>query len=126
VERLLFSKVCSCECLLIRLGDDSWLVVLVGLPENNFDLMVGKIGGVEQFHLLFCETICPAFPISLLDPLPMASVIRLRFHRKTLASFFELLTGVDKHHPAAMVGRLLVSQQPDIGEDTGVVEKLFR
>ena len=38
--------------------------------------------------------------------------------------FLELLAGVDEHHAAAMAGGLVVSQQPDVGEDAGVVEKL--
>ena len=36
----------------------------------------------------------------------------------------ELLAGVDEHHPPSMAGGLVVSQQPDVGEDAGVVEQL--
>ena len=38
--------------------------------------------------------------------------------------FLELLPGINEHHSAAVAGGLLVSKQPDVGEDAGVVEKL--
>ena len=41
-----------------------------------------------------------------------------------LRLFLELLAGVDEHHAALMAGGLFVPQQPDVGEDAGVVEKL--
>jgi len=38
--------------------------------------------------------------------------------------FLKLLACVLEHHAPAMDGRLVVSQQPDVGEDTGVVKQL--
>ena len=38
--------------------------------------------------------------------------------------FLELLARVNEHHAPAVAGGLVVSQQPDVGEDAGVVENL--
>ena len=48
----------------------------------------------------------------------------IAFVPKVFWLFLELLARVNQHHAPAMAGGLVVSQQPDVGEDAGVVEQL--
>ena len=52
VELLLLLEVRGGERLLVRLGDDGRLVVLVGLPEDDADLVVGEVLAPEDLHVL--------------------------------------------------------------------------
>jgi hypothetical protein len=42
VELLFLLEVRGAEGLLVRLGDDGGLVLFIGLPEDDTDLVIGK------------------------------------------------------------------------------------
>ena len=92
--------------------------------KTTLDLVVGEVLLAENLHVLVGETGFPAFVVTLLDPLPVSVGHPVAFVAEGFRLFLELLAGVDEHHAPAMAGGLLVSQQPDVGEDAGVVEKL--
>jgi hypothetical protein len=78
----------------------------------------------EKLHMLIFKTGFPALVVALPDPLPVRVRHPVALITERLRLLLELLAGVDEHHAPAMVGGLLVSQQPDVGKDAGVVEKL--
>ena len=52
VELLFLLEVRGGEGLFVRLGDDGGLVVLVGLPEDDADLVIGEVLALEDLHVL--------------------------------------------------------------------------
>ena len=101
--------------------------MLVGLPEDHADLVIGEVFFVsysENFHVLVGVASLPSVAVALLNPLPVRIGHPVALVAEGFRLFLELLAGVDDHHAPTMAGRLFVSQQPDVGEDAGVVEKL--
>ena len=98
--------------------------MLIGLPENDADLVIGEVFAREDFDLLVSVSLGPTFGVTLLNPRPVGIGDAVAFVAKGFRLLLKLLAGVDEHHAAAMTGGLIVPQQPDIGEDAGVVEEL--
>ena len=124
VERQLLSDIRRSERPLVRLGDDGGLIVFICLPEHDAYLVVGEVLAPEDLHLFISVAFGPTAAVASFDPLAVSVRHAVAFVGESLGLLLELLPSVDEHHPPAMVLRLVVSQQPDVGEDAGVVEKL--
>ena len=84
--------------------------------------MISEIFALENLHLFIRVTFGPTLAVTLLDPLTMGVRHAVAFAGEGFWLFLELLPRVNEHHAPAMVGGLVVSQQPDVSEDAGVVE----
>ncbi len=83
------------EILLVSLCDNSRLIFLICLPENDADLVVGKVLALEDFDMLVGVTLGPAFLVALFDPSAMRVGNAVTFVPKGFWLFLELLSGVD-------------------------------
>ena len=126
VKRLLLGEVGDAERLLVRFGDDGRLIVLVGLPEDHLDLVVGEVLAPEKLHVLVRVALGPAVPVTLLDPLAVSVSHPVALIAERFWLFLDLLAGVNEHHAAAVAGRFLATQQPHVSKDARVVENLIR
>lgn len=97
------------EGFLVRLGDDGGLVVLIGLPKDDADLVVGELFAPVDFDLLVGVTLAPTFGVTLLDPRAVGVGDTMPFVAKGFRFLLELLPGIDQHHAPFVVGRLVVS-----------------
>jgi hypothetical protein len=112
VEGLLFGDVGGGEGLLVGLGDDGRLLVGAGLPEDNADLVVGEVGGVEALDVGVLEALRPAGPVAGFDPLAVGVGDAVALVAEGLGLFLELAAGVDQHDlPAWLAGFSLRSSQ---------------
>jgi ABC-type transport system involved in cytochrome c biogenesis permease component len=87
MEFLFLLDVRGGEGLFIGLRDDGGLVVLIGLPEDDADLVIGKVLALEDLDLLVGVTLGPAVAVALSIQARWASVMRLRLLPKDFGSF---------------------------------------
>ena len=124
MEVLLLFHIGRRKSLLVRLGDDGRLVVLIRLPEDDADLVISEVFAREDFDVLVGVALGPAFGVALLDPGAVRIGDAVAFVAEGFWLLFKLLAGINEHDAACMAGGLVIPQQPDVGKDAGVIEKL--
>ena len=69
IKILFFLEVSGSEGFFVRFSNVRGFVVLICLPEDNADLVVGKILRVEYLYVLVVEIIAPAVAVMVFNPL---------------------------------------------------------
>ncbi len=98
------------ERFFVRFGDDGGLVVLVGLPENDADLVIGEILVLEDFDVFVGVAFGPAFLVTLFDSGAVRVGDAIAFIAERFRLFLKLLAGINQHHAPAMAGGFVVPQ----------------
>lgn len=112
------------EGFVVGFGNDGGLVVLVVLPEDDADFVIGEIVKVEDFDEVIGEARFPAVAVAGFDPGAVVVGHAVALVTKRLRFFFVLFAGIDEHDAAPVGGGLVVAENPDVGKDAGVVEEL--
>ena len=94
MEALFLLHVRGGEGLLVWLSDDGGLVVLIRLPEDDADLVVGEVFAREDFDLLVGVALGPAFVVALLDPGAVGVGDAVAFVAERFRLLLELLAGL--------------------------------
>src|ERR1700677_925096 len=76
--------------------------------------------------MLVLKARLPSVAATPFNPPPMRIGHAIALAAEGFRLFLKLLARVDEHNVPLVADRLVISQQPDVGEDTGVVEKLVR
>ncbi len=126
VEVLLFLQIARRERPTVGLCNHCWPIALVALPENDAHLVIGERFPAEDPYGLVCVPFGPTLLIAGLDPSTVRCSNAISLVPKRSRLLLELLAGVYQHHLAAVICRLVIAKQPDIGKYASVVEKLVR